>query len=408
MTSSMSTWRGFERPSGGGRRNAVPWQLVWLTSLWGAGLAFDPASAIGAPDTVGGSGNDPTVQESVERGQAVSVDPGLGVAVFPIPISNPTIGTGLGLGAALLYHIDHKSQPSYSSVGALATSNGTWGIGALQYLSLREDRFRLSFNLGYASVKYDFFGAGSESGDRGASIPIRQNGYFTNPWAQIRVAEDLYLGLQYRLLEARTEIDAVDRGGFLGRLLEGRHVDFVSSGIGPVLDWDTRDDPFWPTGGHLLHGEAVFAEGAFLADFDYHKAQVGFNYFHEVFEGGILAARVAGCFAGGEVPVVDLCLFGAHNDLRGYETGRYRDENALAAQVEQRWKFADRWGVVAFAGVGGIGEDVGEAFSSDPLASGGLGLRFQVSEKYAVNLALDSAVNIDGDLSIYFRIGEAF
>ncbi|HEY9548640.1 MAG TPA: hypothetical protein VIR45_03990 [Kiloniellaceae bacterium] len=72
-----------------------------------------------------------------------------------------------------------------------------------------------------------------------------------------------------------------------------------------------------------------------------------------MFDEGILAARAAGCFAGGEVPIVDLCLFGARNDLRGYETGRCRDETSLALQVEQRWKFAERWGVVGFAGVGG-------------------------------------------------------
>src|SRR3546814_15557587 len=80
----------------------------------------------------------------------------------------------------------------------------------------------------------------------------------------------------------------------------------------------------------------------------------------------------------------------------------------LALQVEQRWKFAERWGVVGFAGVGGVGSDIGEVFEADVLASGGLGLRFQASKDYEVHLAVDGAVNRDGDLSLYFRIGEAF
>src|SRR3546814_19857514 len=79
----------------------------------------------------------------------------------------------------------------------------------------------------------------------------------------------------------------------------------------------------------------------------------------------------------------------------------------LALQVEQRWKFAERWGVVGFAGVGGVGSDIGEVFEADVLASGGLGLRFQASKDYEVHLAVDGAVNRDGDLSLYFRIGEA-
>lgn len=130
--------------------------------------------------------------------------------------------------------------------------------------------------------------------------------------------------------------------------------------------------------------------------------------FYEVFDEGILAARVAGCFAGGEVPAIDLCLFGAHYDLRSYETGRYRDENSLALQVEQRRKFAERWGVVSFAGVGNTGSGLGEAMGSAPLASAGLGLRFQASDDYRANLAIDGAVNLVGEPSLYFRIGETF
>ncbi len=379
-----------------------------MLAFCGAVLPCFGGEAAAGPDAIGGNGNDPTVDETVERGRAVAVEPGLGIAIFPIPISNPTIGTGLGLAASILYQTDEKSAPSYTGIGALATSNRTWGVGAVQYLSLDEDRYRISLGLGYASVKYDFFGAGNNAGDRGISIPIRQDGVFTNPWAQVRVAEDLYVGLQYRLIQASTQIDFSDTDSLPARLLAGRQVDFISSGAGPILDWDTRDDPFWTRSGHLLHAEAVFASGEMFSDFDYRKGLASFNVYREVFDEGILAARLSGCFSGGEVPVVDLCLFGAHNDLRGYETGRYRDENSWAAQIEQRWKFAERWGVVAFAGAGAVTEEIQKAFSNELLGSGGLGLRFQVSKSYQVNLALDGAVNLDGDTSLYFRIGEAF
>lgn len=354
------------------------WRLT-LRAFCSGAFATLAAPASAGPDPIGAGGSDPTLDETFQRGQAVAVEPdvGVGFVIFPIPISNPTVGTGLGLGTGLIYRLDEKSEPSYTGVGGLLTSNRTWGAGALQYLSIDDDRYRLSLGLGYASVRYDFFGAGSGAGDRGRSIPIRQDGYFTNPWAEVRIVDDLYLGLQYRLIEARTEIDADDHGGSIARLLSGRQADFVSSGVGPILDWDTRDDPFWPYKGNLLHAQWLFASGELFSDFTYNKGFVSFSTFHEVFEEGILAARVAGCFAGGEVPAIDLCLFGAHNDLRGYETGRYRDENSLALQVEQRWKFADRWGLVGFVGIGGIRSDVDKARKSEPLASAGAGLRFQ-------------------------------
>src|SRR3546814_21147195 len=116
--------------------------------------------------------------------------------------------------------------------------------------------------------------------------------------------------------------DASAQGGTIGSLVDGRQADFVSSGFGPVLDWDTRDDPFWPTAGHLLHADAIFASGEFLSDFTYRKGRVSFDHFLVVFEEGILAARAAGCFVGGEVPIIDLFLFGSRQIGRASGRGR--------------------------------------------------------------------------------------
>jgi hypothetical protein len=56
----------------------------------------------------------------------------------------------------------------------------------------------------------------------------------------------------------------------------------------------------------------------------------------------------------------------------------------------------------------GLGSSISEIHESETLASGGLGLRFQASKNYQVHMAIDSTINLDGDLSLYFWIGEAF
>src|SRR3546814_21146143 len=109
--------------------------------------------------------------------------------------------------------MDAQSTPSYTGIGGLATSNGTWGAGALQYFSLDVDRYRLSFGLGYASVKYDFYRAGEAPGDRGASIHLRQEAFFPTPLADGRVRAGLLFRLQYQLNEARTQHDVTEPGG---------------------------------------------------------------------------------------------------------------------------------------------------------------------------------------------------
>jgi len=40
--------------------------------------------------------------------------------------------------------------------------------------------------------------------------------------------------------------------------------------------------------------------------------------------------------------------------MRGYYTGRFRDRNFIAGQTELRYRFADRFGVAAFAGTGEV------------------------------------------------------
>ena len=79
----------------------------------------------------------------------------------------------------------------------------------------------------------------------------------------------------------------------------------------------------------------------------------------------------------------------------------------LSAQVEYRWNFHGRWGMVAFAGAGSVAPSGSELLHSTTLPSYGAGLRFIASKAYKVNIAMDWAHGRD-DTAFYFRIGEAF
>ena len=59
---------------------------------------------------------------------------------------------------------------------------------------------------------------------------------------------------------------------------------------------------------------------------------------------GVVALRASACQASDRTPLFDLCLFGANNDLRGYEVGRYRDRAMVAAQAEYRFPLAGALG----------------------------------------------------------------
>jgi hypothetical protein len=326
--------------------------------------------------------------------------------IMPIPISNPTVGTGLGLASMFLYSADKKSPISSTMLGGFYTSNESWGVGVAQNTFLYEDRLRLNGLAGYGNINMDFYGIGSGAGDRGVSVPITQKGFFFMPEALIRIAGRLYGGLRYRYLGMETVLDL--------NALANNRIDLPpitakvkSSAVALVMNYDSRDNSFNPYGGIFLDVNATFAAEALGSDFDYQIYQAAYNQYFQIADRMVLAYRAFGKFTAGRVPVFDLSFFGTHSDLRGYPGGLYVDKMMIATQLEYRWRFWKKWGMVAFAGIGEVAPKLNEFGSGNYLPSYGAGLRYTVSEANRVNVSVDYARGKAGD-GVYFYIGEAF
>ena len=93
--------------------------------------------------------------------------------------------------------------------------------------------------------------------------------------------------------------------------------------------------------------------------------------------------------------------------MRGYYQGSYRDKNLLAFQAEYRLQLLKRWGIVGFAGAGGISDAINH-FNLDTIKpSYGGGLRFKINRKENVNVRVDYGFG-KGQQNVYFFIAEAF
>jgi hypothetical protein len=325
---------------------------------------------------------------------------------MPIPISNPTIGTGLGLSALYLYKIDEASPTSNTMVGGLYTNTDSWLVGIKQTTYLDGDKYRLNGTLGYANLNLDFYGIGSDAGAKGESIPITQKGIFLKPELLIRVYKDLFIGPRYRAVKLETIMD-VSNLPLIGSNISELERDSLSSGLGIVAKYDSRDIELNPLSGTLFEFSAVFPSDAFGSDFNYQIYEATFNHYAELGKRQVLAFNAYGKFTFGDVPFWDLSLFGSKNELRGYVAGQYRDNMLLATQLEYRWQFYKRFGMVAFGGVGEVAPTVDEFDADDLLPSAGVGLRYMVAEKSRVNVSIDFAVGRDS-YAFYSRVGEAF
>jgi hypothetical protein len=353
--------------------------------------------------------------EPVPLAREVGVDPSKDLAqsrffedvvVAPIPISNPTVGTGLAVVVMPFYHLGPESPLSNTTIAAGLTSSRSWAVGVAQSTRLRGDRLRIDGMLAYFDLHYRFFGKGAEAGTAGQSVPIEQKATAFVPELLFQIGGRTFLGMRYRGIRMETSLDNADVPPSLVAPVGDLTGTVMSSGIGPVAVFDTRDNEMNPASGWLADFRANFAEHSVGSDTSYRTVTFGVNHYRRL-GAGVLALRAFGCGASERTPLFDLCLYGAGSDLRGYEIGRYRDRTMVAAQAEYRFPLRGRFGAVAFAGTGKVAPSFDEMGTQPTLPSYGVGLRWLASQRARVNLALDLARGRD-ETTAYIYVKEAF
>ena len=327
------------------------------------------------------------------------------VVVAPIPISNPTVGSGLAVVVMPFYHLGADSPLSNTAVAAGVTSSGTWGVGVAQSTRLRGDKLRLDGFLGYVDLRYRFYGTGASAGTNGTSVPIMQKALAFAPELLLHVAQRMFVGLRYRGVRVETALESGSLPPAIAEVLPNS-ITIVSSGFGPKATLDTRDNDMTPSSGALVELRTNFADKSFGSDFDYQTYDLGANYYRRTGP-GVLALRGYACQASGSTPLFDLCLFGSGGDLRGYEVGRYRDRAMVAAQAEYRFPLGGRFGAVVFGGWGKVAPSFSDMGEEPDLPSIGAGVRWLASEKARVNLSIDVARGRDAT-SFYVYVKESF
>jgi hemolysin activation/secretion protein len=109
---------------------------------------------------------------------------------------------------------------------------------------------------------------------------------------------------------------------------------------------------------------------------------------------------------GNDLPFFLQSSFGGTSDLRGYESGRYRDDMMYAVQAEYRWRPREKWVFTGFVGLGAVASEFDGLFD-DVLPAGGIGTRYMLSSAHNFSISADFAVG-EGDRQFYFGVNEAF
>lgn len=322
--------------------------------------------------------------------------------IVPVPLGNPELGGGLALASVWFYQPGGSVRPWTTGVGAFRTSNGSWGIGAAQMMTLGGDGLRLEFYGGYGRLNRRYYSDFGRSAREDHWVDVREETATVQARARTRVAENLFVGGTARFLRKANRLDeeSSDPPGFATGLFDD-NVTLVQ--LGPVLTYDTTHDAFAPREGTIASGQWRLALPALGSDHEYGKLDASLRHFVPSGEANSAAFRAKGCRVGEDAPFFDVCAI----DLRGYSNGRFRDRASWSVEAEWRQKLGRRFGAVLFVGAGGTGEDFGDAASSDLLPAVGLGLRYLVAEDYGINLRVDAAIGLDSE-AVYVSLGESF
>ena len=323
----------------------------------------------------------------------------------PVPIMNPTIGTGLALGAGYLFTIDEGSDPSGIGIGGFGTDNGSRGYALGGSFNFAGGRWKLSGAIGEADLTYDFY-------VNGQPFEIEQTGALGRLGVAYKWSDRWTIGLDLGLIESNI-------GPNVSHLPPEIQPDFGITSLTADLTfgYDSRDDTLYPTSGVNAQLRAGWggSEDDFGIDLfggyeqQFSRMQAQYAFYQPVGDRNVVAAQIAACGVEDDTPFYLSCSLGGTDSFRGFSSTEYIDNALVSVQLAWRGRIGNsRFGYVAFAGAGKVAEDFGSFGSTDAHTAAGLGARYRVSQKFPVDFSVDVAYNDEDEITTYIYVGQRF
>lgn len=335
-----------------------------------------------------------------------------GFLPVPIVITEPAVGYGGGL--ALVFISDtfrdayakarvageHLVPPDIWAVAAFATENGTRGAAIGGQFTFDHDRWRYRGGVGDFRVNLDFYGIGGMLPIAIDKVGYTLQGFGSFQQGMARIGEgDTFVGARWIYVDLRTSLDVA--GVDLG--LAPSEVAKRNSGLGLVVEHDSRDNIFTPNEGWIGAAEATFYDPDFggMNRFQAYRAHV-FAYW-PVGERLTVGLRVDGRAARGDAPFYFLPFI----DMRGIPAARYQDQNTGVLETELRYDVDGRWSVIGFVGAGRAwGRNA--SFADTPSeVSKGVGLRYLIARRLGLYVGIDVARGPE-DTAFYLQVGNGW
>ena len=333
------------------------------------------------------------------------------ITYSPYPIIYYTPETTLGYGLGLITTIRDNSKGSKIRPDSISTML-TNTLKNQIYLKVEGDFYfndqqgNLQSKIIYMDYPEKYFGNGNEATISSTEIDELEESYTNNATSfSARLVHNVWqkfrLGFHYKF--GRSEIYDLEGDG---QLLVNNPTGLtggVTSGLGPVLDYDDRNNIFYPSTGGWYQFTAIYHDEKLGSDFNYQKYSIDLRHFLCLKTNHIIAFQGLVSDSNGDIPFYTMTF----PDIRGIYGGVFSNKNMVTGQIEYRFPIHERWSGATFLAAGDVYEQWGEAKFSEIKYAGGIGLRFALNREEKINIRLDLAVSPWG-FGPYLKIQEKF
>lgn len=334
-----------------------------------------------------------------------------------LPVLGYAQETGIEFGAVSLYSFYTDRQDSMTRASRL-TGVATFTTKSQSNFQLKSDiwspgnTYHYTSELRYKNFPFNFYGVGNKTLQANEDR-ITQKLFRANAGIEKQLGKITYTGVNVNFDSYRfTDKAAVGIYGTDPSIIDKDGGKVLFFGISQIID--NRNSNTYTTKGTYLKLNYSYAPDFFGGNnFDGGMFEADLRSFKSLSKK--LVAGLNGLYqtiGNGGTPFYLLPQLGNDEMMRGYYTGRYRDENLLALQTELRFRLNPRFGLVGFAGTGTVyGHSDFTLADLKPSIGGGFRYFFDIEKGLSVRMDYAFGEKRPGEerqKGFYLSLGESF
>lgn len=326
--------------------------------------------------------------------------------IYPVAFYTPETDLAFGGLGIFLFRLSDQLESKPSNIRFLGyyTLNSQYSFSIKPGIYFNNDKCLFESEVYYSKIVDKYYGVGNNTDEienpeydyRKISVLIK---------SQYEFIKNCRAGLVYEFKDTKIR-DVKENPYLLSGEVDGNYGG-INSGLGISVRYDSRNNIFYPSTGGYYEFAYIFFEEFLGSDFNFKKAYLDLRRFFNITDNQVIAYHFYYNFINGTAPFYEIPPLGSEELMRGYFSGRYRDRNYFATQLEYRIRVWWKFGLVGFAGTG----DVAPGFSKFEVKrfkySYGGGVRLRIDDVELIDLRLDIGLGKNTS-EFYFSYNQAF